>query len=114
MDKTPQLVKALGARISGYRIARNLKQAELASAAGIDRTTLLRLEKGIGTIDTLARVLIALNVQERLLEVVPDTTLNPLDPMAAKGKQRSRVRNSRSSQTNQDSDDEDRWTWGDD
>lgn len=74
--------------------------------AGIDRTTLVRLEKGRGNIDSLARILTALDVADRLVEVVPDTRLNPLDPMAGRGERRQRVRTAA-----KDSDDGETWHW---
>lgn len=102
-----QLTAEFGAHLARYRIARHLKQAELAEAAGINRTTLSRLEQGRGTLDTLARVLIALDLCPRLLNLVPDATIDPLDPLAGRGKQRKRVRDSASEP------DDAPWTWRD-
>lgn len=108
MNSVSTLLSDLGQRIAAYRISRNLKQAELAEAAGIDRSTLSRLESGRATIDTLARVLLALEIEDRLLAVVPDASVNPLDTRAARGHKRQRVRDSKSG------DDKDGpWIWGD-
>lgn len=108
MSTTSEILNGLGERISDYRVARNLTQAELAAEAGIDRTTISRLEQGKGTLDTLARVLIALGVEERLLEIVPGTQLNPLETKSRRGQQRKRVRKSAEpAQT-------DHWTWAED
>lgn len=101
------LTASFGEHLARYRIARNLKQADLAEAAGIDRTTLSRLEQGRGTLDTLARVLVALDLGPRLLNIVPDATVNPLDPLAGRGKQRKRVRDSAPEA------DDTPWTWRD-
>ena len=109
MASIEHLLQALGERLAAYRIARNLKQTELAAEAGIGRATLARLEQnGNASIDTLARVLIALDLEERLLDVVPDAKVNPLDPLAAKGKRRQRVRDNASANADTP------WTWGDD
>lgn len=108
MKNIDRLTEALGQKVSGYRISRNLKQSELAKEAGIDRTTLARLEKGRGTIDSLARVLLALGLDDRLLDVVPNASINPLDEMSHKGHERKRVRRAATSQTPT------RWSWGDD
>ena len=55
-----------------------IKQAELAEMAGISRSTLARLEAGNGgTIDSLARIMRALDIEDRLLDVMPDAKLRP-------------------------------------
>ena len=103
------LLRTLGERLAAYRIARNLKQTDLADAAGIGRATLARLEQqGSTSIDTLARVLNALDIGDRLLNVVPNTVVNPLDPLAAKGRTRQRVRDRELGDN-----DDGPWTWGD-
>ena len=108
MSTSTETLKSLGERISDYRVARQLTQAELAAEAGIDRTTLSRLEKGKGNLDTLARVMVALGIEERLLEIVPGTQINPLDPRSRQGQKRQRVRKP-SGPTKAEP-----WTWADD
>lgn len=102
------LLADLGQQLEAYRISRNLKQAELAELAGIGRSTLVRMEAGKGgTIDSLARVMRALGLGERLLEIVPDAKVSPLDPRSETDKPRKRVRHAvRSSRGG-------KWTWGD-
>ena len=109
MTSVDQLLERFGRRLASYRVSRRLKQSELAELAGVDRTTLSRLEKGRGTIDTLARVLTALEISERMLDVVPDTRLDPLDPMAGRGLQRRRVRDRQI-----DDDETSGWNWDSD
>src|SRR3546814_12741779 len=73
----------------------DLKQAELAEMAGISRSTLARLEAGNGgTIDSLARIMRALEIEDRLLDVMPDAKMSPLAPRSDTGKARQRVRKS--------------------
>lgn len=100
------LAQTLGERLAAYRIARGLKQADLAERAGIGRATLIRFESGAaGTVDTLLRLLRALGLEDRVLDLVPDASASPLDPRSAKGPPRQRVR---------DRDDSDApWSWGD-
>lgn len=102
------LLADLGKQLEAYRISRNLKQAELAELAGVGRSTLARMEAGKGgTIDSLARVMRALGLGARLLEVVPDAKVSPLDPRSETGKTRKRVRHAiKSSRAS-------KWTWGD-
>lgn len=102
------LLADLGQQLEAYRISRNLKQAELAELAGVGRSTLVRMEAGKGgTIDSLARVMRALGLGERLLEIVPDAKLSPLDPRSETGKPRKRVRHA--VRCNRGG----KWTWGD-
>lgn len=101
------LLGQIGARIERYRIARHIKQEDLAAQAGISSRTLRRLEaSGNGTLDTVARVLRALDMDERLLTLVPDATLSPLDPRSARKQPRQRVRDSAKAP-------EQPWQWGD-
>lgn len=87
------VIGALGQRIERYRLSRNIRQADLAWQAGVSRVTLGKLERGEGgTLQTLARVLRALDIEERLPDLVPDATLSPLDPRSATGRPRQRVR----------------------
>lgn len=87
------LLADLGRQLEAYRISRNLQQVELADLAGIGRSTLARMEAGKGgTIDSLARVMRALGVEERLLQIVPDAQISPLDKRSETGKPRKRVR----------------------
>src|SRR3546814_16716587 len=85
----------------------DLKQAELAEMAGISRSTLARLEAGNGgTIDSLARIMRALEIEDRLLDVMPDAKLSPLDPRSDTGKARQRVRKSSAGEAGEE------WRWG--
>ncbi len=98
----------LGRKLEAYRISRNIKQVDLAELAGISRSTLVRIEAGKGgTIDSLARVMRALDVEERLLDIVPDAQLSPLDERSDTSKPRQRVRHSSDATGSED------WQWDD-
>lgn len=58
----------IGTVIAGWRKLRGLTQAQLADRAGVDRKTVLRLEKGDGGVSTenLLRVLRALGILDEL------------------------------------------------
>lgn len=102
-----QLLEELGLRIEAYRISRQLKQEELAGKAGISTRTLRRLEgNGNGTLDTFARLLRALDLDHRLLDVIPDATVSPLDTRSTAQAPRQRVRH-RAEEPDTP------WTWGD-
>jgi transcriptional regulator with XRE-family HTH domain len=100
------LMRDLGQRLEDYRISRNIKQDDLAKTAGLSRTTIGKLEAGGGgTIETLLRVLRAFDLEGRILQIVPDTSINPLDPISTQGKKRQRARSVE--------DEQEPWTWGD-
>ncbi|MHB9880358.1 helix-turn-helix domain-containing protein [Pacificimonas sp. ICDLI1SI03] len=102
------LLSRVGQQIERYRISRNLTQAELAEMAGISRSTLARIEAGKGgTIDSLARLMRALGLEDRLLDIVPDAKLSPLDPRSETGKARQRVRKPSKERSTEV------WSWGD-
>lgn len=101
-----RIVEDLGIRLEAYRISRGIKQTDLAAGAGISRSTLMRLEAGSGgTIDSLVRVLRALDLGDRLLDLIPDAALSPLDPMSETGQRRLRVRDRKA--------DTAPWSWDD-
>lgn len=102
-------IAAFGHRLEAYRISRAIKQADLADRAGLSRSTVARIEAGKGgSLDSLLRLMRALDIEDRFLALIPDATRTPLDRTAGSGKQRQRVRGSRE-QTGEEA-----WTWGDD
>lgn len=96
-----------GAQLERYRLSRNLRQEDVARAAGVSRMTVSKLESGGGTLETLVRVLRALDIEERLLQLVPDATLSPLDPRSGQAAGRQRARPVAAPTADQP------WTWGD-
>ena len=100
-------LETLGARIEAYRVSRNMRQVDLAAAAGVSRATVSRLETGQGgTLDSLIRIMRALDLGDRLVDLVPEARQSPLDPIAAQGRLRRRA-------TGIDHDaDPDDWNWG--
>jgi transcriptional regulator with XRE-family HTH domain len=83
----------LGTRIRRERIARSLKQKELAAMAAVSVDTLSALENGRPvTTQTLSRVLDALGYGEALENLLPPPVVSPIDLQKLEGKQRQRVR----------------------
>lgn len=104
-------MKRLGARLKAFRLSRNMSQGQVADAAGIARRTVSQLETtGAGTIETLMRVLKALELSERLIELVPDASIDPFNPGSIDGpaRQRASSRDAKDRQTEAAP-----WTWGD-
>lgn len=101
------LLEELGRRIERYRLSRNLRQEDVAKGAGLTRVTVGKLERGGGNIETLVRVLRALGAEDRILDVVPDARISPMDPKSVAGGERQRARPSDSAGADEP------WTWGD-
>jgi transcriptional regulator with XRE-family HTH domain len=99
-------IENLGERIAQYRLSRNLRQKDVAASAGVSRGVLTRLETGKGgTIDSLVRVLKALDMDDRVLNLVPDARMSPLDPRASKdSRQRARKIDDKSNENEP-------WSW---
>ena len=69
----------LGSQVEAFRLSRNMRQVDLARSAGVARSTLARFEGGGGgSIDTLIRILRALDLEDRMELLVPDASKNPL------------------------------------
>ena len=79
--KTPEELQIrLGGRIRGIRLNRNLDQRTTAEKAGISEKALRNLETGRGsTVETLMRVLKALEYLQGIDMLAPEISVNPLD-----------------------------------
>jgi len=74
-----ELQKELGKRIRQLRLFRNIAQKAVAEKAGVTRAALQNLEAGRGSsVQTLLRVLKALNYLEGIESLAPEPTINPL------------------------------------
>jgi transcriptional regulator with XRE-family HTH domain len=78
--RTPQeLQTELGRRIRQLRLSRNIDQRAAAEKAGVARAALQNLEAGRGSsVQTLLRILKALNYLEGIEILAPQPTVNPL------------------------------------
>ena len=78
--KTPsELQEALGARLRRLRLSRNADQLTTAEKAGVSEKALRNLEAGRGsTIETLVRVLKALDALNGIEMLAPEATVNPM------------------------------------
>ncbi len=87
------ILQRIGRALKKMRLESNLKQEELAEAAGINRSTLSQIENGSGTtLLTLVQLLRALNRLELLGEFDDRPELSPMQVAEAEMKQRKRVR----------------------
>jgi transcriptional regulator with XRE-family HTH domain len=98
--KSPQeLQNELGRRLQQLRLSRNIDQRTVAEKAGIARASLQNLEAGRGSsVQTLLRVLKALNYLEGIEALAPQPTVNPLALLKTKAPPR-RARHQRQPRT---------------
>jgi transcriptional regulator with XRE-family HTH domain len=90
-----ELQRSLGERLRRLRVARNLDQRTTAEKAGISEKALRNLETGRGsTVESLLRVLKALDSLEGIELLAPKPTVNPLS-LLRNAKVRQRVRHPR-------------------
>lgn len=75
-----ELQKLLGERLKRLRLSRNLDQRTTAEKAGISEKALRNLEAGRGsTVETLLRVLKALDYLQGIDLLAPEASVNPLE-----------------------------------
>ena len=90
-----ELQTVLGERLRRLRLNRNLDQRTAAEKAGVSERALRNLEAGRGsTVETLLRVLKALEYLQGIDMLAPETSINPLD-LLRQPKAPQRVRRSR-------------------
>ena len=102
------LMHDLGSRLERFRLSQNLRQEDVAREAGVSRITVGKLEGGDGgSLDTFLRVMRALGLGDRILDLVPDASLSPMQVKTERTTQRRRARRP-------DPDKADvPWTWSD-
>lgn len=90
-----ELQELLGERLKRLRLDRNLDQRTTAEKAGISEKALRNLEAGRGsTVETLLRVLKALDYLQGLDMLAPEVSVNPLE-LLRQSRPPQRVRRSR-------------------
>ena len=115
MKIAPQLtddavLRELGARLAGARLAQNLTQAALAEQAGVAKRTVERLESGeVATqLSGFLRVVRALGLLDRLETLIPEPTVSPIAQLKQQGHKRQRAASKKASPSEATP-----WTWGD-
>jgi transcriptional regulator with XRE-family HTH domain len=90
-----ELQGILGKQLQELRIAKNLDQITTAEKAGISERALRNLESGRGSsVETLVRVLKALDSLDGMRLLAPTPSVSPLALLRHKGAARRRVRRS--------------------
>lgn len=100
------VLRELGARLEGARLAANLTQAQLASQAGVSKRTVERLEAGVvaAQLSVLLRVCRVLGLLERLDLLVPESGPSPVAQLKFKRRARQRASGRREARAPA-------WTW---
>jgi transcriptional regulator with XRE-family HTH domain len=81
----PEILAELGRRLRSYRLQRNFPIRVLAERAGVTPLTLQNAERGRNvTVETLLRVLRALDRIEQLDAFLPEPVLSPLALLEAR------------------------------
>ncbi len=100
-------MRDLGARLAKVRLSRNLTQARLAQEAGASLPSIKRLEAGRNSsLDTFLRVLRALNLGDRVLDILPNPGVRPIERVQHEGQERRRARTRTEAPKATD------WAWG--
>lgn len=73
-----EYLETIGKRIKLYRVYSNISQKELEEKSGVSIRTLSRLEQGLSIqLDSLIRILYALDLQDNIFALIPDQTKRP-------------------------------------
>ncbi len=92
-DTTKEVLREIGARLRGFRLQRNVTQAELAETAGVGHATVKRAEAGENIrLKTIVKILRALGRVEALDSFLPEPLVSPirLADQRERGRQRAR------------------------
>ncbi len=103
------VLQMLGERVNRHRLQGNQTQAELATASGVSKSTIERLEAGESTqLSNFIRILRALDLLDGLDLLIPEPSPSPIEQLKLKGRQRQRASSMRESEPTAAS-----WTWDD-
>lgn len=105
----------LGRRLANTRLQRNISQDELATEAGVSKSTVERLEAGKAVkLQSFVRVLRALDLLGELDRLVPKPLPSPIERLSTQGRRRKRASGSRGGGSRPGGGDEPGdWTWSD-
>ena len=103
-----QIEEFLYGQLKRIRLSRNFTQTQLAQKSGVAFRTVKRLEGGQSvSLNTFIRVLMALDLQQNLVTLLPDPTIRPIERVNTGGSERKRARPIQSDTDNST------WVWGD-
>jgi len=103
------LLKLIGERLAGLRLARNLTQQQLAEQAGLGLRTVQRLELGAAAtqLSGFVRVCRVLGLVERFETLIPEPAVSPMAQLKLQGRKRKRATGTKAPPGRKTV-----WTWG--
>lgn len=103
------LLKLIGERLAGLRLARNLTQGQLAQQAGLGLRTVQRLELGAAAtrLSGFVRVCRVLGLVENLEMLIPEPMVSPMAQLKQQGRTRRRATGGKAQFGATK-----KWTWG--
>jgi transcriptional regulator with XRE-family HTH domain len=103
------LLRLVGERLSGLRLARNLTQQQLAEQAGLGLRTVQRLELGAAAtqLSGFFRVCRVLGLVENLEAFIPEPAVSPMAQLKQAGRKRQRATGKKAAPGRSK-----KWTWG--
>lgn len=103
------MLSELGERARHVRVGMNLTQAELAKTAGVSPRTIERFEAGSSVqLEKLLRILRALRLSDNLDQLIPETSVRPIQLATSKAEVRQRSYKRRTAGLKGEG-----WAWGD-
>jgi transcriptional regulator with XRE-family HTH domain len=102
------LLKWMGRRLAGIRLARNLTQGQLAEQAGLGLRTVQRLELGASAtrLSGFVRVCRVLGLVENFEVLIPESEVSPMAQLKMQGRKRRRATGEKAEPGKK------KWTWG--
>lgn len=90
-----EIAREIGRRLRAYRLQRNLRTADVAARAGLNRNTVINAESGSNPrIDTIIRILRVLGRLDAIDAFLPAPSLSPIQLMRSVRSPRQRARKS--------------------
>jgi transcriptional regulator with XRE-family HTH domain len=108
-ETTPEaIIEEFGARIAHQRIKLGLTQADAAEQAGVGKRTIERIEAGADSqLTTIIRLLRILDLSDYLDNLIPETTVSPMEMLNYQTKPRKRASSKKEKKPSKP------WKWGD-
>lgn len=103
------LLKVIGGRLAGRRLALNLTQEQLAEQAGLGLRTVQRLELGSAAtqLTGFVRICRVLGLADNLDAFIPEPAVSPMEQLKLEGRKRQRA-TGRKAATGKPK----KWNWG--
>lgn len=77
-ESVERMTSELGERINRARLEANITQSDLAKRAGLSVNAIKNAEKGSSTLESIVRILMALNMDDQLESFIPERPISPI------------------------------------